>query len=55
MVLIYAALVVLHLACFYLVQLRFGEIGVGVAMLAVPVTSLLVGRLFSGRPAGRMD
>ncbi|GGR57399.1 hypothetical protein GCM10008959_18940 [Deinococcus seoulensis] len=55
MVLICVALVVLYLACFYLVQLRFGEIGVGVAMLAIPVTSLLVGRLFRGRSAGRMD
>ena len=55
MVLISAALVVLYLAFFYLVQLRFGEIGVGVAMLAIPVTSLLVGKLFRGRSAGRMD
>ena len=55
MVLISAALVVLYLACFYLVQLRFGEVGVGVAMLAIPVTSLLVGRLFRGRSAVRMD
>jgi hypothetical protein len=51
MVLICAALVVLYLACFYLVQLRFGEVGVGVAMLAIPVTSLLVGRLFRSRSA----
>ncbi|MGM9321045.1 hypothetical protein [Deinococcus aquaticus] len=55
MVLISAALVVLYPVCFYLVQLRFGEIGVGVAMLAIPVTSLLVGKLFRGRSAGRMD
>ncbi|MFT2721849.1 hypothetical protein ACMT4L_17800 [Deinococcus sp. A31D244] len=55
MVLISAAMVVLYLVCFYLVQLRFGEIGVGVAMLAITVTSLLVGKLFRGRSAGRMD
>ncbi|MCD0158600.1 MULTISPECIES: hypothetical protein [unclassified Deinococcus] len=55
MLALYTALVVLYLACFYLVQLRFGEIGVGVAMLAIPVASLLVGRLFRGRSAVRMD
>ncbi len=51
---LYTAAVVLHLVIFFLVYLRFGEIGVSVAIFVVPVTSLLVARLLRDR-SGQTD